>query len=380
MCEILEEAVGDRLETIGDTAVCSAIQAVVGTVDGGIDFDEALGRTRLDGAGELVDGETRFDVASLTKPMVTATLAMQAVEAGRIAWDAPIGRYLALGESEVAEATVLQLLNHTSGLPDWTPLYESSDYPSFSSRTAEPFSAEIDPDVIIRRLACEHVGDIDLEAPPGERETYSDLGYVLLAAMLERVEGGTLDRLAEARIFEPLGMERTGFVPLGSDEAPLENAVATEDDPERGGVIEGTVHDRNTEALGGVSGQAGVFSTARDVWRFGCHLAAIDRGTLDGEPVVDREILRFCWSDEARAGVGHHVGGWDTPSGEPSSAGRGFQAGETVGHLGFTGTSIWIERERGLIAVLLTNRVYPSRDNDRIDDLRLEFHEAVLPP
>ncbi len=376
--ELLDRAVTDEIDLIGETAVCSALQAVVGTVEGGIEIDEALGRTRLDASGDAIDGDTRFDIASLTKPMVTATLLMQAVEAGRLDWDDPVDAHLnvSLAVSGVDEPTLLQLANHTSGLPDWTPLYENLHRPSPERDDSWPKRGRAR-----RRRACRHIAELGLEAPPGEREVYSDLGYILLATMLEVVYNASLEQLAETHIFEPLDLRHTAFAPLGAEGVPLEGAVATEEMPDRGGLVAGVVHDRNTAALGGVSGHAGVFSTARDVWRFGCHMAAIDRdASLERDPLVQAETLRMSWSLRANGGLGHHVGGWDTPSGEPSSAGRGFQAEDTIGHLGFTGTSIWIERDRGLIAVLLTNRVYPSRDNDRIDDLRLDFHEAVLPP
>ena len=163
----------------------------------------------------------------------------------------------------------------------------------------------------------------------------------------------------------------------GSVSPKLADAASTELAPRRGGIVTGFVHDENCYIQGGVAGHAGLFGTAADVARFGAHLLGVDRGESG---IVSAETLRTCWSQASRGGDGHHLGGWDTPSGELSSAGRGFAADRTVGHLGFTGTSLWIERGEGVVASLLTNRVYPTRENTMIKPLRVAFHEAVLPP
>lgn len=373
LVRILEDATTDDLDAIGTDATCSAAQAVVWR-NGRRLFDEARGWPRLDSADEPIGPETPFDIASLTKPLVTGTLLMQAVREDHCHWYDPVGDYLGdwSADPRAAEVTILQLANHTAGLPDWKPMYENL-----------PLSPDADQAITNRRRMLTAVHGTDFEYAPGEREIYSDLGYIVLGCLLESVFGDRLDQLAEERIFDPLGMDHTEYVSATRDDPPVDGAVATEDDELRGGVVAGTVHDRNAAAFGGVAGHAGVFSTARDLATFAGRLTELDRHTDDGSPddaIVAPRTLQFAWSDRAGGGHGHHLAGWDTPSGDHSSAGRGFRNGRTVGHLGFTGTSIWLERDRGLVVVLLTNRVYPSRDNDRINDLRIRFHEAVLPP
>ncbi len=367
---ILREAIADDVDQLGKTKVCSAIEAVVWS-DGETVLDEALGRTHLGAGGQPVRRDTPMDIASLTKPLVTATLMMQAVDEGRVRFSDPIAEHFpawSMGSHERETATLLDLLNHSSGLPAWEKFYLR--HPLDPS----PAMADTTRQALFRRIAR-----TPLDARPTTRHLYSDLGYILLAGILERVYERPLQDLARERIFEPLGMTHTRYVARIAGDQPLEDAAATERCPLRARLVVGTVHDENTDIMGGVSGHAGVFSTAEDLLEFCRHLWQIDRGEVD-DGIVSREVLRFCLSEKARGADGHHLGGWDTPSGILSSAGRGFQAGNTVGHLGFTGTSMWIERDRGLIAILLTNRVYPSRDNELIKELRVHFHEAILPP
>lgn len=365
---ILRDEVADSLDAIGDTATASAIQAVVLREDETL-LDVALGATRLDGASTPVRPTTRFDTASLTKVLVTVPLACQAVDAGACRWDGPVGDYLDWwpDSGPKSDVRVRHLLTHTSGLPDWRPTYEGL-----------PFEPGPDDIAEARHAYRRELQSVELDAEPGRRETYSDLGYIALAFLLESLFGDDLHRLARRRIFTPLDLDRTTLRASFDDDPPVDGAPATENQPGRAEPVQGRVHDRNAAALGGVAGHAGVFSTARDVADVCRHHLLVDRGDLESD-VVPADALAFCWSPES-GGVGHHRGGWDTPSGDETSAGRGFGAGRTVGHLGFTGTSIWIERHSETVAVLLTNRVYPSRDNDRIHDLRVAFHEAVLSP
>lgn len=377
--QVLRDAIAEDVDQIGKTKVCSAIQAVVWR-DGDVLLDEALGRTHLEeGSAPMAPmaPDTPMDIASLTKPVVPATLLMQAVDEGLVALDDPVAEHFpawSIGVEARDEAILLDLLNHSSGLPAWEKFYLK--YPVDPS----PAMAQKTRNALFRRIAR-----TPLEAHPSGRHCYSDLGYILLCGILERVFDRPLQELARQRIFEPLQMAHTRYVARLAGDEPLEGAAATERCPRRERLVIGTVHDENTDIMGGVSGHAGVFSTADDLLKFCRHLWQIDRGRIDATVpphggIVSRETLHFCWSDRARGADGHHLGGWDTPSGVLSSAGRGFQAGDTVGHLGFTGTSMWIERDLGLIAILLTNRVYPSRDNELIKELRVHFHEAVLPP
>lgn len=364
--KILQRAVTADLHAVGDTAVCSAIQAVAsrGATRA---LDAALGWAELSPNRPCLPS-TPFDVASLTKPLVTATLTMRAVDAGLLTLQTPVGALLpdwAHPQAWRRRVTVLHLLNHSSGLPAWHPFFEL--YPLNPSPEAAAQN---------RRSILDDILATPLDAPPGTRHLYSDLGYILLAHLLEHAFGARLDALARNLIFEPLGMRHTRFVARLDGDPALHSAVATEACPRRGRTIVGTVHDQNTDVQGGVAGHAGVFSTARDLARFLAHLLDIFHGRI-ADGIVSRPTLAFCWSEAARAAHGHHLGGWDTPSGELSSAGRGFHRANTVGHLGFTGTSFWVDLDRDIVAILLTNRVYPSRQNPRIKALRVDFHEAV---
>ena len=372
--EILQAAIAHDAGAIGTSAACAGLQARV-VVEGAVVLDEALGWAQLVGARRPMEPRTPMDLASVTKALVTATLLMQAVDEGLVGFGDPIARFRpAWGElagDPAREARLLDLLNHASGLPAWRTFYEEYDL------------GVDDPDRIsaVRAEVMAQIVSTPRLAPPGQRHCYSDLGYLLLGDLLEQIFGDRLSTLFAERIARPLAMGQARYVDRQAGDAPIAAAAATEVCPTRG-VVVGQVHDENCYLVGGVAGHAGVFATARELERFAAHLLAIDRGApTNVDPVVTPPTLRWCWSEAARpAGGGSHLGGWDTPSGERSSAGRGFAAGKTVGHLGFTGTSLWIERERNVVAILLTNRVHPSRENDRIKDLRVAFHEAVVAP
>ncbi len=371
---LLDEHVSPQRGDIGDTATASAIQLAVGTVDEEL-YSGSFGVADPEAPNpQPVTARTPFDIASITKSLVGATLAMQAVDERRIDWYTPIDEVLPAWNRHRAHSapvpTLLQLLNHTSGLPDWHPFFEDHPVDPTPRGAIDALNAVVD-----------HIASMELAGPPGTTHTYSDPGYILLTRILEELFDAGLADLARRRIFTPLRLHNTGYAGTRRDPSPVDGAVVTEDCPHRQRVIRGTVHDTNTNVIGGVSTHAGVFSTAGDLLQFGQHLLAIDTGIeTDVEPIVSRNALRFSWSDDAGSDVGHHRAGWDTPSGERSSAGRGADPDHTVGHLGFTGTSIWIERNRGIISVLLTNRVYPTRDNDAIKDLRIAVHETILPP
>lgn len=376
---LLDAHVTDNCDAIGDTATCSGIQAAVRTA-GGERWRYSTGWTSLEQRPEPVTDSTPVDLASLTKPMATAMLLYQAIDEEKAFWSTPVAKLLEWWPGGRARtANLRDLCVHISGLPDWRPLYDGL--------TFDPTDAVEREDNL--RCVQRRIAQLDPEQAPGEAETYSDLGYIALARALERVFDGDFDELVRRRILEPLELSETRFVASHRGDAPLAEAMATENIEERGGVVRGRVHDRNASVLGGVAGHAGLFSTANDVLRFGEHLLGIDDGTapslaedhpLSTTSLVSQRTLQKAWSAPNRAENRRHRGGWDTPTGERSSAGRGFAARETVGHLGFTGTSLWLDRTGGTVAVLLTNRVYPSRENDRIDSLRVEFHEMVIPP
>ncbi len=374
----MERHTSDESERIGQDRAASAAHCVV--IEGGeVVFDRAVGWRTLTPSPQPLGHDAIYDLASVTKIVSAATLLMRAVGDGRARLDTPIHEVLPAW-AEVGgpqEATLLHLLNHTSGLPAWHKYYEELPFDPTDADPGAPTWEELraQRDLIrVRAISAPR------QAAPGSRYAYSDLGYITLAWALEELfadVGDGLDEVAKALIFEPLGLDRARYSSRIKRQHRIEGAVATELCSRRG-IVEGWVHDENTYVMGGVSGHAGVFATAREVAAFGQHMLEIDQGTREG--IVPRDVLQRCWSEETRGADGHHLGGWDTPSGARTSVGRGFDRGCTVGHLGFTGTSLWIDRGRGVVAALLTNRVHPTRENPRILDMRIDVHEAIIPP
>jgi CubicO group peptidase (beta-lactamase class C family) len=224
---------------------------------------------------------------------------------------------------------------------------------------------------------------MDLAFEPGAKTVYSDLGIILLGDILERVSGTPFEELARRRVLGPLGMKDTGYRPAA---ALLERIAPTENDSWRGRVVRGEVHDENAAALGGVAPHAGLFGTAPDL----AHLAQmlLDGGTFAGQRIVSRATVEL-FTERAGVPVSSRALGWDTPAdesgqrsavpGEPgySSAGTLLSA-RSFGHTGFTGTSMWMDPERELYVILLTNRVHPTRDNNEIRAVRAQVADAVV--
>ena len=329
--------------------------AVVGRGDRVL-LEAAVGVTRLVPApGEPVTPATWFDLASLSKPIATTTVALALAAEGRLDLDAPVSRY----RPSFAHpgVTVRHLLTHASGLPAWLPLHER-----LRGR----------PDA--RRTAAELVDETPLEAPPGARAVYSDLGFITLGAVLEQVGEARLDALFERYVRGPFGLVETGFAPIGERPPwpPGASVAATEDSAWRGGVLEGAVHDDTAWAMGGVAGHAGLFATGRDVYRFCARWLAL----REGEPgPIPRRLVEETFRRQG-APVTTRTLGWDTPTEGASAAGSRF-ALDSIGHLGYSGTSMWIDPSRRLVAVLLTNRVHPTRENRRIQAFRPRFHDLV---
>ncbi|MCP4659718.1 MAG: serine hydrolase [bacterium] len=310
-----------------------------------------FGRLSYDEDSPAVTADTIYDLASLTKVVATTTMAMILVDEGRLDLDKPVQDFLPRFQGPGKEAvTVRHLLTHSSGLDWWGPLYEE-----------------------IRGKAAylDRIQAMDLVYEPGTRSKYSDLGVTLLGAILERVAGRPLDAFVRERVFEPLGMTDTLFRP-GPDR--LERIAPTEHDPWRGRMIRGEVHDENAFAMGGVAPHAGLFGTAPDLARFAQML--LNGGVLEHERIVSRETAE---TFTRRAGIpgSSRALGWDTKSPEKSSAGSLFSS-RSFGHTGFTGTSIWIDPERELFVILLTNRVHPTRENQLIRQVRPAVADAVV--
>lgn len=303
-----------------------------------------------------VSDTTIYDLASLTKVVGLTTATMLLVAAGQLDLDAPVRHYLpAFAGAGKDQVTVRHLLLHASGLPAWRPLYqEAADAPA------------------ARALA----DTTPLEAPAGTRYTYSDLGAIVLTQVVEHLSGRRLDSLLAEQLFTPLAMSHTRFLPP-PDWLPL--IAPTERDPWRGRVLRGEVHDENAARLGGVSGHAGLFSTAPDLARFALWLldAYHDRLPPGTRPRLPAPIVRMFVRRANEPAGSTRALGWDTFSREGGSGGHCLSA-TSFGHTGFTGTSIWIDPERDLVIILLTNRVHPTRENQLIREVRPAVADGVV--
>jgi CubicO group peptidase (beta-lactamase class C family) len=327
------------LADLVDSAVAAgaAPGAVVAVSVGGVRYIHGSGRLGLEDTS-LPDPGTVYDLASLTKVIALTTGLIFAVEEGRLSLDAPVRQYVPafLGPAK-DPITLRQLLTHSSGLPAHRRLWEQSAG---------------------REGALALVNTIPLDTMPGARMVYSDLGAMVMTEALESAYGTRIDTLMRARLFLPLGMRSTTYLP------PVgwrDRIAPTERDPWRGRVLRGEVHDENASWLGGVSGHAGLFSSAADLLTFGEWFLARRKGPRSE---VSREFTR---RQDLVPGSSRALG-WDTPS--PNSSAGARLSSESFGHTGFTGTSIWMDPTRDLVVVLLSNRVHPTRDNPRLGPLR----------
>lgn len=297
--------------------------------------------------------DTLFDLASVSK-LFTATAAMMLVERGYIRLDDPIYMYLPdsrLAMPDKRGIRLRHLLTHTSGLPSWLPIFRSGEG---------------------RAVYLNAISKATLSAAPGTAYIYSDLGAILLGLLVEEISGQTLDVFLQENLFDPLGMTNTMYNPT---EEWQDRAAATElDSSWRRRMIVGEVHDENGAGLGGVAGHAGLFSTARDLAKFGQMF--LNLGTYAGVSVLSPNTVLLMIQNQT-FGLGARRGlGFDLKSATFSSAGD-LMGGGTYGHLGFTGTSIWIDPSNQLVTILLTNRVHPTRDASGITQIRPKFHNPV---
>jgi CubicO group peptidase (beta-lactamase class C family) len=323
----------------------------------------AFGRLTYDEGALAVAPDTIYDLASLTKVVVTTTLAMMLVDEGKLDLDARVRDFhpgFAGGAKD--HVTLRQLLTHSGGLVWWAPLYkELSGKAGYLER------------IVAMELAYE----------PGSKAVYSDLGIILLGDVVERLGGAPLDALARERVTEPLGMRDTRYRPPAE---LLPRIAPTENDPWRGRVLRGEVHDENAAALGGIAPHAGLFGTAGDLARIAFML--LDEGRSGGRRLVSRATVEL-FTERAGVPLASRALGWDTPSNEAgarssipgtpgyTSAGSLLSA-RSFGHTGFTGTSLWMDPERELVVILLTNRVHPTRENTRIGAVRAQVADAVV--
>jgi serine-type D-Ala-D-Ala carboxypeptidase len=328
---------------------------------GTVVYEDAVGHAALAPSRRRMTLDTIFDLASLTKPMATATALMLLIDTGEVRLDDPVDTLLDTWCRPACDTPSLrQLLSHSSGLPAWRPYYRHID------RALAP------PDR--RRAVYDAVHREPLTAPPGAMVQYSDVGFILLGEVIETVAGRSLDRFCRQEIFGPLRLGDIAFRNLERPQPPDAPVASTEGCPWRGCIMAGEVHDENAWIMGGVAGHAGLFGTGRQVWRFAQGLL---EGLKGGAWLASPPTVRAFTARQGTPDGSTWALGWDTPSPAKSSAGRYFSPA-AVGHLGFTGTSLWIDPSTEVIVVLLTNRVHPSRQRQGIRIFRPLIHDAIM--
>jgi len=301
---------------------------------------------------------TIYDLASLTKPLATTLAIMKLVENAQISLDDPLERFLDASKgTDKAVITLRHLLGHTSGLPDYRPFFKilpASVPAAWRSKLLEWIIKE------------------PLSVPLGATTCYSDLGFMLLRGVVESVTGMCLDHYVQAEIYDPLHLPDLCFLPLKKSIA-AERIAPTEQCAWRGKLIQGDVHDENAYAAGGVDGHAGLFGTTAGVHRLlaellGCYTGQTSRGLFRQRHV--KEFLEFKPGNQRALG-------FDRPADHNSAAGCMFSK-NSVGHLGFSGTSFWMDLSRSIIVILLTNRIHPTRDNEGIKEFRPILHDEIM--
>jgi len=346
--EVIEKAIADRAFPGATFAVGYRGKLSV----------HAFGNLRYDAKSPAVNIHTIYDIASLTKVVVTTTLVEKLVEGdfpSPLTLDSPIERYLPEWSAGPQpewrrKVTVRHLMTHTSGLPPFQEYWRTST----SKRET------------LRRIFAE-----PLEYEPGTKVVYSDLGIILMAEIIQRLTGKPLDQLAKEYIFDPLGMQNSLYNPpkkLWPEIAPTEF-----DSQLRHRLVQGEVHDENAYVIGGVSGHAGVFSTAPDLAVF-CQML-LNGGVYAHQRILKRATIAEFTVPQPLARNTRTLG-WVAPT-ENSSSGHYFSP-HSYGHTGFTGTTIWIDPDRQLFVVLLTNRVHPTRENHKIAEVRPAVHDAII--
>ena len=343
---ILCEAIGERAFPATSLAITQEDRVVA---------LKSFGNFTFEASSPTVTPATLFDLASLTKVAATTTMATILYERGLLELDAPVAgtvpEFLAdsCGDFDPRrrDVTFRMLLAHCSGLPAYEKLF-------LKARSR---------DELLRAAFT-----TSLSADPGSRAEYSDIGFIVLGAALERIAEESLDVFCQREIFGPLAMASTTFNPPAEMRAQI--PPTADDRAFRKRIIQGEVQDENAFVLGGIAAHAALFSTAEDLARFAHSMLH------GGRPILRPETIAvFTRRESAPLGTSRALG-WDTPS-SPSQSGRHFSTA-SYGHLGYTGTSLWVDPERQLSVTLLTNRTWPDCSNQAIKQIRPRFHDAVI--
>lgn len=369
--EFVNKAYEEVAKAIGDGAAPGAVGLVI--KDGYIIARRAIGNMQTHlirrdenskveyvPYSERMLEETIFDLASVTKMVATTTSIMILYERGQIAFDDPIVKYIpTFGARAKDKVTIRHLLTHTSGLPAWFPFQQFY----------------IDREDVYRSID----EDFALVSPPGEKRVYSDMGFMTLGRIVETVSGKRLDKFVEENIFAPLGMKDTGYLPRLQER---QRVAPTEYDVLRDKALQGIVHDENTQAMGGVSGHAGLFSTANDLAIFTQML--LNQGEWHGRRILKAETIQTMLTPQfpdklirSEAGRKQLLGWWGMMDDASITDIGGLPSQTCYLHTGFTGTSIAIDPEHKTAAILLTNAVHPKRENAKNKDFRFPFYANI---
>jgi CubicO group peptidase (beta-lactamase class C family) len=342
--------------------------------DGQVVYHRAFGHRSLQPEITPLHEDTIFDLSSLTKPLATTLAFLMLVRERKLRIDDRVTRlFHNFGVHGKIHVSFRHLLAHTSGLPAWRPYFQEILKVERGGRV----------NFLCSHGAKQHVYElIHREKPdgePGKAAVYSDLGFMLLGEAIEEVTGLSLDRFCQDRIFKPLGMRSTSFVDLSLLRTrrivPITDMIApTELCPWRKKILCGEVHDDNAYAMGGVAGHSGLFSCASDL---NVILSRVRDAYLGKSDFLPDALVKEMFARDKTVPNSTRTLGWDTPAAVGSAAGTRFSK-NTVGHLGFTGTSLWLDLERSVHVILLTNRVHPSRENEKIKDFRPVIHDLVM--
>ena len=339
--DLIQNAISERAFPAASVAVTS---------HGKLIALKAFGRFTYEPSSPSVTTASIFDLASLTKVVATTTVAMILYERGLLDLETPVASIMpefAGNDSRRRDITIRMLLAHSSGLPAYEKLF-------LKLKTRDELLTA--------------AFTIPLTADPGARTEYSDLGFIILGVALERIADESLEVFGQREIFGPLGMAHTAYNPPSTWRGSIPPTADARTFRRR--VIQGEVQDENASVLGGVAGHAGVFATAHDVATF-AHVML-----HGGQPLVRPETLSIFTRREFSPPGTSRALGWDTPS-SPSQSGKYFTSA-SFGHLGYTGTSLWIDPERQLSITLLSNRTWPDCSNQAIKQVRPAFHDAVI--
>ncbi len=346
---------------------------------GNIVFHEAFGASMIVPQQHKMTCNTYFDLASLTKPLVTTTALALLLYQGLIDLNDPLVKYIPLFKGGGKEdVTLFHLLSHCSGLRAWRPYYKNIFK---QDKIEKGFLGSVQAKQAVFQMAHQE----PIITRPGQRSRYSDIGFILLGEVIEKVSQMPLDLFFNRHIRAASKSSESFFLPLHQKASASFNFpfAATEDSNRRKEMILGVVHDDNSYAMGGVSGHSGLFSTAMGLYQLAC----IWIDSLKGFGLIDLKIATtFITKQEGEAvpiGSSRALG-WDTPSHPKKAGGRGVSSSghyfspSSFGHLGFTGTSVWVDRKAELIVILLSNRVHPSSKNVRIREFRPLIHDVIF--